>query len=370
MTSARVRVGMNLLFLDPGRLSGTATYSWSLLAELSGRDDLEIVVFVQDGYVPSPELADRCEVEPCPRFGSVVHRVGWEQVRLPSKAEALAIDVMFSPGYVSPLRGDFAKVVTVHDLYYARWPQAIPTMRRWYYRLFIRASVRRCQHIIAVSASTRDDLAEVLPASTGKTTVVHEAARAELPTTTAVLPTVTGPYFLVVASVTHNKNVETVVIAARELRRLGIDASVVFVGEDPYGILARVIDEYDAYDGVAVIGEVTDPELAGYYRAAAAVIHPSRYEGFGLPALEAQAMGTPLISSRGGALPEVVGDGALFFDHEKPAELVSAMRRLLDEPGLGPQLVEAGRQNLERFSWSDAAQATAAVLRRAAQDPR
>ena len=370
MSSDRLRVGVNLLFLEPGRRSGTATYSWALLDELADLDELDLVLFVQDGHVPDPRLAERCEVVSCPKFSGVIRRVAWEQLRLPSVARRHEIDVMFSTGYVSPLRGQYAKVTTVHDLYYARWPQAVPFVRRWYYRIFIRASVRVCDRIIAVSETTRDDLAMLLPASVGKTAVIHEAARATLREATPTLPDVEGPYFLVVASVTHNKNLTTVIVAAAEMNRRGVTAPVYVVGEDPYGLLATALAEHEAHGMVHMVGEVDDAELAGWYRGATAVIHPSRYEGFGLPALEAQAMGAPLISSRGGALPEVAGAGALFFDHERPGELVDAMTRVLDDPALRAELIEAGYHNLARFSWTDAATSTARVLSEAARKHR
>ena len=362
-----VRVGVNLAFLDPGRLSGTATYSWSLIRELAGLDDLQLVLLVQDGHVPEPALSRTCDVVSCPRFGNVAARVAWEQLRLPRLARRHELDVLWSTGYVSPLLGAVAKVVTVHDLYYARCPEAIPRVRRWYYRAFIPRSVRACRRVIAVSRTTRDDLAELVPASIGKTAVVHEAARDDIVRLTPRDPGVERPYFLVVASVTHNKNVDTVVRAAVALRESGVDAPVHVVGEDPYGILAATISAHDAHDVVRPIGWVDDAELAGWYRGATAVIHASRYEGFGLPALEAQAMGTPLVCSRGGALPEIVGDGAVYFDHDRPDELVDALQRLLTQPDLAATTIERGHRNRSRFSWTVAAQQTATVLREAAR---
>jgi glycosyltransferase involved in cell wall biosynthesis len=110
------------------------------------------------------------------------------------------------------------------------------------------------------------------------------------------------------------------------------------------------------------LGEVSPEELAALYQGAVATINPSIYEGFGLPVLEAQALGVPVISSRGGSLPEVAGDGALYFSHDSPAELGAAMESLLDEPARRVDLIELGAENVARFSWDRAADETAAVL--------
>ncbi len=373
----RIRVGVNAVFLEPGRVSGTATYTWSLLDELARDPRLELVLFAQSGWLPERLRDSDIEVVACPSgFRSVVTRVAWEQLALPGRARRAGIDVLLSTGYVSPLLGRFARVVVVHDLYYHRVPEAIPGVRRWYYRTFIPASIRRCERVVVLAGTTADDVAEVAPRAMGRVRVVHSAARTDLAGLSPNPPDIDEPYFLVVASVTANKNVDAVVRAAVELRRRDHAALLCVVGEDPYGLLADAIARHRASDAVVVATEgVDDAALAGFYRGAVAVVHPSRYEGFGLPALEAQALGVPLISSRGGALLEVAGDGALFFDHDRPDELVDAMERLLADEGLRADLVERGLRNVERFSWRASAQGTAAALLeayevRAARHPR
>ena len=364
-----LRVGVNTLFLDPGRRSGTATYTWSVVEALSRHDDLDLVLYCQDGHVPTPTLRELATVRACPRFGSVVRRVVWEQARLPARAAADGIDVLFSPGYVSPLRGPVPRVVTIHDLYYARCPKAIPRVRRAYYRMFIPRSVRACTGVIAVSENTRSDLEELIPSSRGKTTVVLQGARAELSDVEPVPPLVAEPFFMMVASVTANKNPATVVAAVGELRRRGIDAHLYVVGSDPYGILAGVVVREGAADYVHHVGEVGDAALAGWYQAATAVVNASTYEGFGLPILEAQLLGAPVICSDAGPLPEVAGDAARFFDPSSVDQLADAMAALAADPAERERLISAGVQNVSRFSWDEAGRRTAEVLHAAAGAP-
>jgi glycosyltransferase involved in cell wall biosynthesis len=253
-------------------------------------------------------------------------------------------------------------VVTVHDLYYERVPAAIPFVRRQYYRVGIPWSVRHCDAILAVSASTAADLASELPRSVGKVSVVHLGARADLVALDVPATEAEVPYFLQVAAVTRNKNIDTVVSAAIALRAAGHRFTVKVVGDDPYGLLARALDRPGAAEVIEPVGEVTPDALAGLYRGAVAVLNPSIYEGFGLPVLEAQSLGAPVISSRGGSLPEVAGDGARYFDHDDPDELQAAMAALLDDPDARAHLIERGTRNVARFSWERAAAETAAVL--------
>ncbi len=357
-----LRVGLNLLFLPPGRMGGTATYVWSLLERLQHRPDLRFVVFSQDGYLDPAIDESSVELVRCPSFDSTVRRVAWEHLMLPLRARGRHLDVVWSPGFVAPrfMRG--ARVVTVHDLHYIRVPAALPFLRRQYYSLGVPWSVRHCAAVLAVSATTAVDLAREIPSSVDKTTVVHLAARSDLVALDAPPLRAEEPYFLMVASVTRNKNVDTVVRAAIALHEAERHFRVRVVGADPHGLLAEALERPGARDVVEALGEVPPAELASLYRGAVATINPSIYEGFGLPVLEAQALGVPVISSRGGSLPEVAGDGALYFAHDSPSELGAAMTELLDDPARRAELTDLGAQNVARFSWDRAADETASVL--------
>lgn len=357
-----VRVGVNLVFLPPGRISGTATYCWSLLTRLQHRSNLRLVLFTQGGHVPDEIDPDLVEIVACPRFGSINRRVLWEHTMWGWHARRRRLDVAWSPGFVSPRFTGCPRVVTVHDLFYVRVPAALPFVRRQYYAMGIPWSVRHCDAVLTVSANTADDLSREIPAAIDKVTVVHLAARPELIEARPAPVESSEPYFVVVASVTRNKNIDTVVRAAIAVRRANGHGRVRVVGEDPYGLLAEAMTLDGATEAVEVMGEVTDAELAGHYRGAVAAIMPSIYEGFGLPAVEAQALGTPLISSRGGSLPEVAGDAALYFDHDSVDQLVTAMTALLTDEHARADLADRGRRNASRFSWDRAAEDTAAVL--------
>jgi glycosyltransferase involved in cell wall biosynthesis len=136
-------------------------------------------------------------------------------------------------------------------------------------------------------------------------------------------------------------------------------------GWDDAPILAAARDA-----GARLLGRVSEDELRALYAGAAAFAYPSRYEGFGLPVLEAMAAGAPVVTSNVSSLPEVAGDAALLVDPQDTAAIGAALTRILTEPGLAEQLRARGRVQAARFTWERTARETLALLRDAARERR
>jgi glycosyltransferase involved in cell wall biosynthesis len=361
----QLTVGVNLLFLHPGLGGGTSTYSWKLVEMLAATDECRVVVFVQRGEVPVHPSPARLRFVWTPRFRSVISRVIYEQTVLPLLAARERVAVLFSPGYVSPLWGPFKRVVTVHDVYYRKCPQGIGALKLAYWKLFIPLSARRSHAVICDSHNTAEDLLRDLPGFKRTMDVVHLASGVEVsdlqPAAEAVVPT---PYGLCVSNVSGNKNMETLVRAAMILKHRGCIFPVYVVGLDSAGLLASAIERHSAEGVVMPLGRVDSKTLRSLYQHAYCTIHPSLYEGFGLPALEAQCMGSPLISSRCGSLPEVAGDGALYFDPNDPGELAERVLSLLNGEEDRDSLIFRGKRNAQRFSWIKTARETLAIFHR------
>ncbi len=129
-----LRVGVNLTFLDSDRPSGTGVYAWSLLSELAEQPDLHLVVYTAGASVPEALRERVTEVAHGP-FRSALTRIAWEQTVLVVRARRDRLAVLLNPGYVCPILGSTPKITTVHDLYYARCPEALTRFRRHYYRV-------------------------------------------------------------------------------------------------------------------------------------------------------------------------------------------------------------------------------------------
>ncbi len=231
------------------------------------------------------------------------------------------------------------QLVVMHDATPARFPQTFSRRFVAWYSIMNRVLSRRARYLATVSEFSRGELADVL--GVDRFTVApngHEhvvglgSARSS-----------TGDYVLCIGNLTPNKNLVPVATA---LAAAGIRVIVVGAGG-----ASNVYAQQAGLDipGVELAGRVSDDELASLLRDATALVFPSLYEGFGLPVVEAQALGCPVIASDRASIPEVAGDGALYFDATKPEEAVALVRSL--DAGTRRDLVERGHANVARFTW-------------------
>jgi alpha-1,3-rhamnosyl/mannosyltransferase len=236
-------------------------------------------------------------------------------------------------------------VLTVHDLSFAREPDLMPRKDRLVFRTVVPRSARRADRLIAVSERTKEDLTDLYGIPEQKITVIPHGVDPMFQPGERLGE---GGYLLVVGAIQRRKDPRAAVDAANEL-----GMPVVLVGPEREPSLARQLREL----GAELRGYVDHKELASLYRNASALVVPSRYEGFGLPVLEAMASGTPVVAAPDPALVEVAGDAAVFADQ---GDLSGAILHALDRRR---ELREAGLLRVRRFSWAEAARRTIEVYR-------
>ena len=269
-------------------------------------------------------------------------------------------------------------VCTIHDLTYRKWFHGRPLWRaaaRFYLNIVIWNCVRNASAIIAVSAETKRDIAELLgisPETLTKATVIHEGwehvrdadGGATLPDS---LPS--NDYLFFLGTNRAHKNLTNLLRAfGQALDRLPPNKLLVITGSSSKldAVQTALVEQINsAGRRVVFTGFVSDPVVGELYRKADAFLFPSLKEGFGLPILEAYYHGTPLIAARAPAIPEVAGDGALYFDPLDVDSIADAILQFYANPSLGTEMVERGRQRLKQFSWTKAAAETVAVYRAA-----
>ncbi len=294
-------------------------------------------------------------------------QVLWPQILRRSRA-----DVFHSPYLSVPLMAPCPVVLTVHDLIFERYPAYMP--RAWmrsYYRLLMALGIRRARHIIAVSQATADDLVHFYPVPPEKVTVIPEGVEAGFGPPTDELRlwslchryNLSRPFILSVGVRRPHKNLARLVEA---FARLAPETAhdLVFVGPaDPrFPDEARQIVTQRGLNGrVRFLDWVSEEDLAGLYNLATFVTLPSLVEGFGLPALEAMACGTPVLAANASSLPEVVGEAGVLVDPYSVDALADAMRALLRDKTLRQHLGKAGRQRATTFTWEEAARRTLKV---------
>jgi glycosyltransferase involved in cell wall biosynthesis len=271
--------------------------------------------------------------------------------------------------FVSP-RLRCPAVVTVHDISYVRAPELFSRRDRSLLGL-VRGSVRRAARVIAVSEFTRADVIDQYKLDPAKVVAIpNGVSPAFRPMEDAEARVherfgINRPYVLCVGALQARKNVPLAIEAYARLMGRGTDCELVVAGGDRGGR----IDVLDAIlrarltGRVHLVGHVEDEELPALYSAARALVFPSLYEGFGLPALEAMASGTPVVASNTTGLAEAVGDAGLTVDPTSAEELAEALGRVLNDAALRDRLVAAGHARAAHFTWARAAAATAAVYR-------
>lgn len=294
-----------------------------------------------------------------------------ERWTLAAEVSPLRLDVLHSPDFIPPAWGARTRVITVHDLNFLRQPEHLTAHSRRYYNDQIHWAVRQADAIIAVSQATRADLLAYTGAQPAKIHVIPEAAD---PTFRPLPPEEVTPglarygltpgYLLFVGVLEPRKNIPGLLRAYRRLREeYGLDPPLVLVGKHGwlYEDIERVQQELGLTNHVYHLETVAAEDLPLLYNGAALHVLPSFCEGFGLPALEAMACGTPTVVSNRGALPEVVGDAGLQVNPDDPEELAAALARGLSDTQLRADLRARGLARAACFNWQSTARQTLAV---------
>jgi glycosyltransferase involved in cell wall biosynthesis len=366
-----VLVGVNLLFLAPGEMGGLEVYARELVAALAKRDDLRLSLFLNRLAGPEwLELAPGLVADIDPRrrtqwvVGDQVH-----SVRMANRARADLVHSLASTGAVG---GQFARVVTVHDLHYRVHPDTHFGMRALGMRALVPLAVRRAHRLIVPSEATRADLLRFTGAEPERVDVIPEGigqspgTQGDAGAGRERLGAGERPVVLSVSAKRPHKNLARLIGAlARipgERRPLLVLPGYPTPYEDELRELARA---RDVSADVRFLGWVSSRELDDLYAAADCFVFPSLYEGFGLPVLEAMARGVPVATSGRASLAEVAGDAALRFDPDDEASIAAAIETLLGDEALREQLRAAGRERSSGFTWERAADLTVAAYRRA-----
>lgn len=379
-----IHVGVDASAWDNER--GFGRFTRSLVAALAARDTgfRYTLIFdraperpVPEGIVPLIAGARRSMAEASSGKGA---RAGADMLTLSRAAAGLGADLLFWPASYSfyPVLSRVPKLVCIHDTIPERFPDLIfPTRRNfrlWQAKSWLaRAQARR---ILTVSNASANDIAGMLHVPRDRIDVTTEGADA------AFAP-VTDPARLAAARARHgiaagdrvltyvggfnrHKNVLRLIEAMPAILAACPAARLVIVGRTTGDRFWDNVDELKAgatkdarsSDRIAFAGEIADADMAALLSLSEALVFPSLWEGFGLPAVEAMQCGTPVLASDRGSLPEVLGAAGLMFDPERPEALAAAAIRLLTEPGLRDRLARAATERALRFSWEASAELT------------
>ncbi len=366
-TAGHIALNAHLLSPEAGyRNAGVSQYIHALLRTLPAASaGLHLTAYVSRAVAdPFPGWQVRRSRLPGSRPPL---RIFWEQAAQPAALWRSGIDLLHAPVNVGPLVRPCPLVVTVHDLSFCLYPETFRPAQRRYQQALTRWTARHAERVIAVSASTKADLVRLFGVPAERVVVVPNgvddsfrplpAATVEAFRRRQGLP---ERFLLCVATIEPRKNIPRLLEA---LARVPEAPPLVICGGQGwyYDTVEATIERLGLRDRVRLAGFIPQAELPLWYNAATWFVYPSLYEGFGLPALQALACGTPAIVSRASSLPEVVGDAALLVDPFAVEAIAAALARALHEPDLAATLRQAGPARAGGFPWSRTARETVAV---------
>lgn len=368
-----MRIGIDARFFGPSVGTGIGRYSQRLIEELEQIDRTnEYVVFLCNENIGSYTPTN-------PNFSKALAPWRWyslgEQRHFPSLIRRSNVDFVHFLHFNVPLIAPRPFIVTIHDLILSKYPtiraSTLEPVRYWLkqlaYRVVIRTAINRAARLITVTEHTKNDIVTHFGYPPDRAVVTYEGFDAPiknpLPHSTLAKYGVSEPYLLCVGNAYPHKNLERLVDAAVVIRTRGRHEQLVLVGRDDffYRRLKEYIRSKHAEGYILCTGYVDDDVLDIFYRKASLLVFPSKYEGFGLPGLEAMARGIPVIAARASCLPEVYGDAAEFFDPDSTDDIVCAIERTIDNEPRLQSLRRAGMERIRRYSWRNMAHETLAV---------
>jgi len=333
--------------------TGTQRYAAELVRRLVRADPTAYEVLLPKGATVPVWLPDEVGLRRAPLSGNA-----FEQLWLPWAVRGRVVLSLCGPAPLLARRN----VAAIHDASVFRFPSTYTWAFRTWHRSMSRVLAHRARALVTVSRFSAGELATVLGVAPGRFRVVPDGAD-HLVDVSPRRPDLAGldaPFVLCVGTPAVHKNLGPALAA---LGAAGIPTIV--VGARAGRVFAGAETGPSGPSGpgpITYAGRLTDEELAWLYGQAEALVFPSRYEGFGVPVVEAQRAGCPVVATTAAAVPETSGEGAVLVDPDRPDEFVRAVRRLRSEPGLRERLVAAGRANAARFTWDAAAAALTEVL--------
>jgi glycosyltransferase involved in cell wall biosynthesis len=377
---APVRVGVNLLWLVPGEVGGSEEYTVRLLGALADldADDLDVTLYVNGRFATVYEvLADRFRTVVAPVAGtSRPTRVMAESTWLAIRTRLDHMEVVHHAGGTMPGVRPTPGIVTLHDLQPITHPERFGLVKRTYIRLVAPRSLRSAEAVVCLTDFTAGDAVAVAGVDPTRVRLVpcgvdDPGSGPDPLVQDAVLERhgLLGRPFVLYPAITYaHKNHETLIAAFSHLAADHPDARLVLtggVGAHEHVVRAS-IHAYGLADRVERTGRIPEDELDVLFRRATVLAFPSRYEGFGLPVLEAMVRGCPVVASDVGGLPGVAGDAAVLVDPLDAAAWADAIGDLLDRPERRTVLSRRGVDRARHFRWVDSASALASVYRETA----
>jgi glycosyltransferase involved in cell wall biosynthesis len=357
-----MRIGIMLRHYEQQE-GGVKVYTQNLLPRLFLRDlaNRYVLMYQNPALLGTYATYPNVEEIAIPIPGTVL----WDQLAAPWIAKKKHLDIIFNPKFTIPLLSQPKKVFVVHGSEWFVRPWAFQWHDRIYRKFCSPLYYRYADAVISVSQNSADDLIKYTKIGKDKIYVIHhgfndnifypirDSQQLEIIRTKYELP----KHFILFAGQIYPEKNFGGIIKAFAVAKKHIDHKLVVAGDLRWNSAndVRLIYKYGIQDDVLFIGWIPQKELAAVYNLAELFIFPSFYEGFGIPLLEAMACGCPIITSKTGSPPEVVGNAAVLIDPSDSKSIAAAIQEALHNTNLRERLKENGLKRAKGFSWDNCA---------------
>ena len=366
-----MKIGINALYIKWGVNAGTETYFTNIVKPWYEQKNLdaEFIMYCNDTPLWWQGEKEHFRIKLFPKAKSLKNRLFTEQVIFPITLSK-NINVMFNPGYVGGLFLKVPQVTTIHDGFAWVYPNEIGLLRSLYWKILIPLTAKKAKKVIAVSKNTANDIEKYCGIAKDHLEVIYEGGAhfGSSDVKTGLLQTYkieSKSFFHCIGFFKDIKNPMRILKAFKKFKssNSSLDTKLVIAGHIGGKRANDILEYVKTIDDVIYVGRVSDNELVELYKNSLGLIFPSLYEGFGIPILEAQSFGCPVVTSNISAMPEVAGGGAIIVDPLSIEEIENAFYELVTESS--SKLISRGHDNLKRFSWEKASQQTLEVLKNA-----
>lgn len=356
----KLKIGINLLFLY--EITGIGIYVKNLL-ENFGEIDKEDIFFIFTSKNPPKEILFKYQNFKYIKFTfdshSKLKRIFAEQVLLPIYLIKYKCDILFNPSIFNPLFAICKKITTIHDGSYLNDKRIDP---KHLYLRFVIWCATKSESIITVSNFSKGEILNICKKIAPRLKVVYNGAPKLVKITDEETEKIfkkfdTNSFFFYVGLIVPHKNIENTLQAFKNFSINHPKIKFILSGREVKDLIdiKSIIEKFNLKEKVILTGSVGGQDKVLLYKNSLALVFLSLHEGFGLPILEAQSIGVPVLASNVTALPEVGGDGALYVNPYDTEEIARGMERIAFDENLREDLIQKGFDNIKRFSWRKAA---------------
>lgn len=354
-----MKIGINALYLRPGKVGGTQTYADGMLSQISsGKSKHAYYVFCGKDYAKIIKEHRNIKIIEIPFVANNRFlRIIIEQIILPFYISKFNIHTLHSLGYTCPFYLQTNNIVTIHDLNWYYHPENFTIINRFVWKVFVTLSAKFSNHIITDSLASQQSLNQVLNIPIGKITVVYPGSPdIKLSNRATKLDNrVASKYILTVTSLMPHKNVYSLLKAFKKIIRDFPNHQLVIVGLGGVGddrVYSYIKNTFKKNE-VLVLGWVNNQTLSLLYENCDIFVFTSTYEGFGFPILEAFFYKAPVVSSKSYSLAEITGNAVEEINPHSISDISRGIVSVLGNPSRRRSLIAAGTRQRRQFSWSN-----------------